>query len=278
MSQNEAAPKVKFQSRRAEYSNGGTVYAITYFGTRAQMEELAASHAIGESGGVEYGGGYLATKTVVQSSPGVWECELRYEAGQGSSPTPPEPGYGVKLTTLHGATLSCPLESHPDYRTKWNHYLFAAPDAALDSGDWLWHDTATDALLAAEDAKKFFWGKSLSECPTDAAGNRWAVVAEPTKKGVDSYDVATYTITETIRCTSRNNAGSQIANKLNKIGTPATTLGITGGNWKCDDAEVSWNGKCWIARLTWTRSGDNEGWDDDLYDNVSARGSGPDSE
>ena len=263
-------PRVKFQSREVERSEAATVYAITYFGSKSEMDALAAEHYIGESGGTEYGNARISAINVRQASPDNWECEFRYEANaDGVFVQAPERGYGVKLTTLHGAVLSRPLECHPDYLAKWNHYLFAAPGVTPDSGDWLWHDTATDALIDAEDVRKFAWGKSLSDCPTNPDGTRWTAVAEPTKKGIDSYDIATYTITETIRCASRSTAGSQIAGKLNKIGSPGTTLGITGGNWKCDDAEVSWNGRCWIARLTWTRSGDDDGWDTDLYDTIS---------
>ena len=60
-------------------------------------------------------------------------------------------------------------------------------------------------------------------------------------------------------------AGRMIAGKLNQIGTPVTTFGITGGNWKCCDAGVTWNGRCWVATLVWSRSRYETGWDTDLY-------------
>ena len=62
--------------------------------------------------------------------------------------------------------------------------------------------------------------------------------------------------------------GKMAAGSLNRLGTPSNTFGIAGGNWKCDDAEVRWDGKCWVARLTWTHSGGRQSWDGDLYDTV----------
>ena len=63
----------------------------------------------------------------------------------------------------------------------------------------------------------------------------------------------------------RQPAGSRrfmIANTANKIGIPAEDFGLTpsGYNWKCDNVSVSYNGRAWFATLTWTRSGNNRGW------------------
>ena len=77
----------------------------------------------------------------------------------------------------------------------------------------------------------------------------------------------TYSITETAKFRSARSAGRMVAGKLNQIGRPEEDFGMTpsGYNWKCDDATVSWNGKYWLATLTWTRSGNNKGWDTDFY-------------
>lgn len=82
-----------------------------------------------------------------------------------------------------------------------------------------------------------------------------------------SYDVATYQVTESAKFPSPARAGKMIAGRLNKISSPDQTFGIAGGNWKCDSASVSWNGKYWIATLSYTKSGDDKGWDADLYGN-----------
>lgn len=259
---------IKYQGRSKERTSSGTVFALTHFGTRAEMEALAAAHTIGESGGEGLEYAILKSVRTYQSEGTIWECELRYETVGGQSITPPDRSFGVRLTVLHGATLSRPLEAHPDYLAQWNHYLFASP--AVDSDEPpLWADNATDVLISAELADKYAWGRNVGDCPSDTRG-RWRVVMEPIKPGIDSYDIATYTITETVRVGTHADAGAFVVGKLNKIGAPHSTLGVTGGNWKCDDAEVSWSGKYWIARLTWTRSGDDDGWDTDLYESISS--------
>ena len=101
---------VKFQSRQTEQTSAATAYAITYQGTKNEMDALAAEHHVGEDGGEDYGNARLTAINVCQFSPNIWECELRYEANaDGVHVSAPERGYGVKLTTLHGTMLSRPL-------------------------------------------------------------------------------------------------------------------------------------------------------------------------
>ena len=88
---------------------------------------------------------------------------------------------------------------------------------------------------------------------------------EPKKPGRNTYDLATYSVTETAKFTSPEAAGRMVANKLNRIGKPDEDFGITGGDWKCDDATVSYHDRAWFATLTWTRSGDADGWDKEIY-------------
>ena len=113
-------------------------------------------------------------------------------------------------------------------------------------------------------SKSYRWIKTPGECPQDEEGS-WHIIRSPKYPGVDSYDVATYSITESARFAHSNSAGKMVANNLNRIGAPDVTFGIKGGNWKCDDASVTWSGKYWIATLTWTRSGDSRGWNRELY-------------
>ena len=115
-------------------------------------------------------------------------------------------------------------------------------------------------MIPAADRENYAWGRFPSDAPEG-----FKMLAGPTKSGIDSFDIAVYTVTETARFRTAAAAGAMVAAKLNKIGTPAQTFGNTSGNWKCDDAEVSWNGKYWLAKLTWTRSGDDDGWDAELY-------------
>ena len=247
-------PPQEYQNFAATRDSEGRTSTYTYYGSRNEMETLAAAHTIGEIGN----GGRLKSLKLRFLEDTVWECELVYElSSDGSSAEAPNNSWGVKSCRLRGGMLSRPLEAHPDYRTKWNHWLFARSGVTALP---LWHATAIDTAIPAADRDDYMWVKHLY-----SADNGFAVLAVPTKPGVDSFDVAVYTVTETARFRTPAAAGAMVAAKLNRIGAPTETFGNSNGNWKCDDAEVSWNGKYWLAKLTWTRSADDDGWDADLY-------------
>jgi hypothetical protein len=247
----------KFHGYSVSSDTDCTRTSYVYHGTKAEMEELAAQHYIDETGQA----GWLRLIRVYQREGTVWECELKYEAPEDwTLISVPNRTWGSKSCQLRGAMLSRPLESHPKYRTRWNHNLCGAPGTGVLPA---WYNDATDTTIPAADAARYCWCRHLAEIPRDDNG-RWTLLATPTKPGVESYDVATYTITETARFRSASAAGRMAAGMINRIGTPSNSFGITGGNWKCDDAEVSWNGRYWLARLTWTSSGDG-GWDSEIY-------------
>ena len=250
-------PEQQYQGLAVTRDSEGRTSTYTYYGSRSEMESLASAHTVGEVGGA----GRLTSLKLRRREGTIWECELAYELNaDGTSADAPDNSWGVKSCRLRGGMLSRPLEAHPDYRTMWNHYLFAASGITAVPA---WRATATDTLIPAADREKYAWGRYLADAP---AGFR--PLAAPTKPGRDSFDTAVYTVTETARFRSASTAGAMVAAKLNKIGAPVETFGNSGGDWKCDDAEVSWRGKYWIARLTWTHSGDDAGWDADLYDSV----------
>lgn len=249
---------IKYQSRVTENTNDGCFVTIVYQGKQSDMLAMQSSHVINEQGE----GGRLKNSRVYQESPNNWVCELRYETDvDGQYATAPNTAYGKKSAQLKGSMLSMPLETHTDYRTCWNYYLAAAPGTSAVPSWWA---TAKDTTLSDTDAQKYRWVKSPSECPMDKKG-LWRTIKEPEMPGVESYDVATYSITESARFGSPTSAGNFVANNLDKIGSPSTTFNISGGNWKCDDASVSWSGKYWLATLTWTKSGNDKGWNNKLY-------------
>ena len=264
---------IKLQGHEIEITRGGKVEVRRYQGARAEMELLASGGTVGSdgvvssggvvgSGGIIFGSGTIVgsrrSARVNQVSPNIWECEIREEtAADGNSSEPPDTGWGKKSCQLHGGMLSRPLEACSGYRTKWNHYLFASGGITTVP---TWYATATDDIISGADLKKYAWGKGAADCP---AG--FVKLAAPTKPGEESFDTAVYTVTETASFRTAAEAGAMVAAKLNRIGAPTETFGNSNGNWKCDDAEVSWNGKYWLAKLSWTRSGDDDGWDGDLY-------------
>ena len=252
---------IKHQSRVKTQSGEGLSTSVVYQGTYAEMQELQAAHPINETEEE----GRLKSSRVYQESPQLWCCELQYELdNQGECSRAPETAYGKKSAQLKGSMLSMPLENHKDYRTCWNHYMAAAPGVSAIPA---WWESAAKTELDDADAQKYRWVKSPGECPNDKKG-MWRTVKDPAMPGVESYDMATYSITESARFGSARAAGRMVANQLNRIGAPNETFGIEGGNWKCDDASVTWNGKYWLATMTWTRSGDDQGWNRNLYKNT----------
>ena len=252
---------VKFQSRRRERTENGFKTTLIYSGTYEAILQLQNELP---PDSVEPGMGQLVSSAMSQETPKIWHLEVLYTTDtEGELSIRPKKKPGEKEHTLSGGMLSLPLESANDYRTNWNHYLFAAATAPSGEPDFFW--TATDAVITnPEDAKIYAWGKNLSDRPQG-----WKVVGSPVKPGVTNRDKATYSITEKIYCRTDTAAGQKVANNLNKIGSPGRTFGISnGGDWKCDDAQVSWDGSYWVAQLTWTLSGDATGWDKDLYKNA----------
>jgi len=249
---------VKFQSRVTERTEDGITATVIWNGSRAEMLALMAATPVGTN----TDDGQLKSVRVNQESPLIWHCEQKFTlAADGELTEKPDTAYGKKSAQLKGSMLSMPLETHKNYRAKWNYYLAAAPgESSVPS----WWESAKDTVLNHSDSQKYAWIKTPGELPNDKKG-RWHILKDPVKPGYETYDVATYSVTETARFRSANAAGKMVANVLNKIGAPENAFGIRSGNWKCDDASVSYNGKDWLATLTWTLSGNEEGWDKELY-------------
>ena len=248
-----------FRSRVLERSADGESVVISHHGTFAEMRQLADSLEI--NGRTDLG--FLKSLRLRQESPNLWCCECRYESDRdGGYANAPDTAYGKKSATLHGSVRTLPLAGHPAYRMRWDHQLIAAPGVSAVPS-W-WSTATTEAIASESDRLNYRWQKP-GDTPIRTAAGSWSILKTPTKPGTESFDWATYTITERARFRSDRAAGRMIAGKLNQIGKPVTTFGITGGNWKCGDAGVSWNGRCWVATLSWSRSSGDDGWDADLY-------------
>lgn len=250
--------QVKYQSRTKDATVDGVATSLTYFGTLAELREMQNSCPPG-LGSPE---GRLKSSRLSQSEGDVWSLEMRFESdADGNTSTPPSSGYGQRSAVLRGMLMSLPLRAHSGYRTKWNHFLAAAPGVTTVPA---WWSTAVSEVLSAAVSENYRWLKECSELPTGLSG-RWHILCEPTLPETESFEAAVYTVTETIRCRTAAAAGALVANRLNSIGSPENAFGITGGNWKCSDASVSWGGKYWLATLSWSHSYGSGGWNAELY-------------
>lgn len=253
---------IKFASRVREKSRNSMSFSCVYSGPHAEMEELYESLTPGSF----HDGGRIESTRIYQESPRIWCCEIRCSsAADGSADNGrPDTVYGKKSARLHGTMLSVDIATCPGYCMCWDHYLAGAPGV---TGTPNWWSSTKKSQLNDSNSQKYAWIKNLSEMPQDERG-RWHVLEDPLKPGIHQRDVATYTITINARFRSASAAGRMVAGTLNKIGAPEETFNISGGNWKCDDADVSYDGSAWIATLSWTRSGDAKGWDKDMYKDV----------
>ena len=250
------AADVAHRGFELEHDAEGKSYTFRFEGSQQAMLALVNSHSINE---VHANYGKLKSVHLTQDVGPNWQAEFRFEIIHDNEG--PDTSYGAKSCRLTGGMLSNDLNIHPDYRANWDHFLLAKGTSTVPA----WWATATDISLSVSDASTYQWSRGEDNFDKDT----WRVLKKPTKPGVRSYDLATYNIVESARFRNASAAGSMIQGKLNKIGTPSNTFGITGGNWKCERAEVYWSGKYWLATLEWVRSVDNDGWDTTLYGNGS---------
>ena len=250
---------IKFASRVREKSRTSGSHTCVYAGSLAEMEALYEENPPGSY----HDNGKIESTRIYQESPKIWCCEIRCStASDGSADNGrPETTYGKKSAQLTGTMLSVDLATCPAYRMCWNHYLVGAPGVDNVPG---WWENTKESHLNGENSQNYAWIKSLSEMPQDEKG-RWHVLKEPLKPGIQQRDIATYTITINARFNSAKKAGKMVGNTLNKIGTPEETFDISGGDWKCDNVNVFYDGSAWIATQSWTRRGDTQGWDRDIY-------------
>lgn len=271
------------QGRTIERSEEGVSRSEARLGTLAELTEYLDSLSIGTGDG----GMQIRRARLTQVGGAVWKCEIEASnASDGSAggALAPSDAYGVKSAQLSCGMLSVPIERHKKYRVCWNYYLGGCDTViartekidgkdvvkysvaeAVEEPDW-WEDR-TGTTLTLEEALKYRWVKSPSELPLGVTkdGRIWRILKEPKKPGTDNYDLSTYQVTESSKFKSPRQAGKFVATYLNRIVTPSETFSITGGDWKVDSASISWDGKRWKATLTYTLSGNEKGWDTDLY-------------
>lgn len=273
-----------YSGREVERDINGINTTVTYYGSKAECEAWASSQTIGAT----YTGlGILSSITISQGGGSIYHVTARYQnangtSGGSSSVTPPNYTFGQYSATMDGQMLSTPLEIHKnasgqfDYKSCWNHYLIAKyADGANppQTPDW-WSTLGANATtgvispipVADQDVYQWSDGGTVPQ----ETGYKWIVLENPVMAGIQSYDRALFTQTESVRFRSYLEACNAVALKLNKIGTPTyNNYGpyFHSNKWKCDRAQIQWTGEYWLATLTWTYSPD--GWNSTLYQTIS---------
>lgn len=264
--------KVLYQTKEKGENQNQKRFKETLYGKENEIDTFASTLSIGTT---QKEGCYLASWTKSQFGADMYQIECEYTESKdwGSYSNVPSTVVGVKSATLSVRNIQLPLEHLSNYLFCWNNYLIQLAASADEVSTPSWWGTlgkdANDHLqpIPQADEDKYRWVKSLSEIPTgrDENGNKWYIVEYPEKPGVDCYDWAVFTVQESARYRTASAAGNAIDKNINTITSPSNTFGLAWGNWKLDEANVSYDGKSWIGTCVYTHSGDSEGWSTDIY-------------
>lgn len=268
--------QIDYQGIEYQYSKQAISLKETYKGKLSEVNTFVDEQKL-NIGKVVAGKGKLKTINKTQDDGVFWKVTLNYQTtlvDGTDNTTADETTYGKKSQTLSVRNISLPIEKHPNYRTKWKYYLIGKEEKANTIPSWACNTKST--VTSNPDEYRFI--SDLSQIPDDVneAGERlWKVcrsgsdVAEPLKPGVQSFDWAVYTITESQKFGSASSAGNSVQKNINTIVSSPEygNMGISGGDWKADDCSVSYDGKYWIATTTYSKSGDGNGWDKQIYRN-----------
>lgn len=270
------ALRIKYQGTNRDKNSEGTIISITWYGSQADCQSVFNGLTVNTTMDPW---GRIVGATMNQGEGGIWEVTGKFSTAgyaSGQSVTAPSTVVGTKSATMNCSMISTPLEQHPNYLMKWNHYLAAR----YKSGQTVpqiptWWDTADATfIIPAADQLNFRILDSRGELPSgfDSEGYAWIEIDKPLMPGVSSYDVASYTQTEKARYRNYAAACAAIAARANKIFTSSQIVnnGFTGGNWKCDGATIEWDNEYWIATLTYTFSANSSGWNTTLYSAYSS--------
>lgn len=256
------ALKKKFQGTEKSRDKENLLYKETFYGTETEVDEKISGLSIGSE---TSGKGFLQSWRKTQSNaPAIYELEIEYSTSYNIEfANSKDDGTitGSKSAQLTARNIQMPLQSHKNYKTNWNYYLIAKDTKTTPS----WWSTAKNTIISTADGKYYAWISSLAERPleADSNGKKWEVLQEPTKKGYQYYDKVCFVVTISQKYSSASKAGSAVKKTINTITSPDQDFGISGGNWKHDQSQISYDGSKWIVTSVYTHSSD--GWDTSLY-------------
>lgn len=266
------ALKILYQSKEKSKNGSQQKYKVTYYGKENQIDSLIATLEIGTSTAE---GCYLSSWTKSNYGADLYQVVLEYTQSYewGSYSNVPSTVVGKKSATLSVRNIQLPIEWLKDhgsqnYLTNWNYYLIGRAESEDESIETpAWWETAQTPIIPIADRTNYRWIKSISELPleADTEGKYWFIVEQPQKPGVQVLDYALFVVTESAKYRTASAAGSAINKSINTITSPSNTFGLNWGDWKLDQASVSYDGKAWIGTCVYTHSGDDQGWDTDLY-------------
>lgn len=251
-----------YQGKQIGRDRSQSTYKQTLYGSLTQIDSYIANLTIGS---YVQGKGYLRSWNKTQKQANIWQVEVEYTISYDSDFTDQdETTAGRKSAQLSARNLQLPLETLENYLTNWNHYLIGLGAKNQPIPIPSWWQTATDVIIDIDQREKYAWIKSLGQLPLekDENGKYWQVLKTPQKAGIEYYERSIFVVTISAKYRSPTAAGNSIGKNINTITSPPEDFGL-GGQWKYDQATVSYDGKSWIATSTYSRAVDY--WDQDLY-------------
>lgn len=262
--------QIKHQSEGIVKTANGMGKKLTYYGTRAEVEEYISDTRVGN---IDIVPGYVLETIEAKSTPGgaIWEVDLSFNQPLDAQGSPIIPAAGPTEHMLNTRMISIPLESLTAtywtnlgyaYRTSWNYALAALGSNTRPS----WYLSATTLVIPPADREKYAWLSNENDVANMPSKNSqyWGILEPKTKPGVDAFYFPVYEITEIGKHKTQQDAGWVAALTAGKVFTPRLyNFGITGGNWLSMGGSVQYDGKNWVATVTYQHS--PSGWDPDLY-------------
>lgn len=262
--------QIKHQSEGIQKTANGLTQKLTYYGTRAEVDDFMA---ITQVGNIDIVPGYVLDNMDAKPMQGgaIWELDLNFSQSIDNQGNPIIPDSGPTDSALSTRMISIPLESLTAtewvaqgyaYRTNWNYALAGLGDVATPE----WWSTATNLIIQPSDRSKYCWlsnENDVSNMPP-VGGQYWGILKEKTEPGVEAFYFPVYEITESAKHKSKDKAAWVTKNKAGNIVPPMLgDFGIKYGNWLCMGGSVAYDGKNWVAVTTYQHS--PVGWSTKLY-------------
>lgn len=206
----------------------------------------------------------------------VWEKEGEEADGSGEGP---------QKSNLTTRMISMPLETHPNYRRNWNYdlwYIGPNGDLPVEYFNNIYMNVGTNfpwdyQFLVQNGTSRWLvqFGDSMPEKPYQGefsnASYMWQLWRVRSKPGQEYWLKPQFEMTRYGHYEEKEQAGWAVAKRIGKIRNLDNDFEIVskfGGNWLCEGASIQWDGKQWVAESTYLHSGDELGWDKDLYEEV----------
>ena len=174
---------------------------------------------------------------------------------------------GVPIDVLHyWATAGLDPSSTSTYKAPW---LTVWDEKGVDFPGSIVKDPITGQDISVTELMKnqvyWCWAKSYGECPMLPQGWKWHLMRSMTKPGQEVWEKPVYEVTESSQH-SQKEAAQWAVKRSGRVIDPKNDFGIRGwGDWLCEGGSVQKAGKYWNANLSYLHSGDERGWDPDLY-------------